>query len=358
MPEDTKKIRVFVASPGDVGQERENLKSVIDELNTTIAPYKGLSLELVKWETHATPSMGRAQGVINNQIGQYDIFIGIMWKRFGTPTGKAESGTQEEFQLAYEQWESTKSIRILFYFCQAPFMPRAVDETTQLRKVIEFREFLANLGLTWEYSNSDEFPNIVRPHLARIILDTPSVTKGGATIETPSTPGVPETPSTPHGPINVTVHDSVSISDSVEVSVTRKQPSVFISSSAEDLNIVRELSSLLEAFGINVIRWDQSGFSLGRTIIEAFESTLSKVDAAIVLLGDGSPPSNLMFELGMLQGKLGRTRTVVLSLNNSKLPSDVLGTIYLRYSKENVKAIMPNLQRELQHMGLIDLEKR
>lgn len=347
-----------MASPGDVGREREGLKSVIDELNTTIAPYKGLSLELVKWETHATPSMGRAQEVINNQIGQYDIFIGIMWKRFGTPTGRAESGTQEEFRLAYEQWESTKSIRILFYFCQTPFMPRAVDEIAQLQKVVEFREFLANLGLTWEYSTSDEFPNIVRPHLARIILDTPSVTDVSGGIKAPSTTETPEALSTPQKPINVNVHDGISMGDSVEVTVTRKQPSVFISSSSEDLSTVIELSLLLDTFGINVIRWDQSGFSVGRTIIEAFESTLSQVDAAIVLLGDGSPPSNLMFELGMLQGKLGRTRTVVLSLENSILPSDVLGTIYLRYSKENIKAIAPNLQRELEHMGLIDVEKR
>jgi len=356
MPEDTKKIRVFVASPGDVGQEREGLKAVVDELNTTIAPYKGLSLELVKWETHATPSMGRAQGIINSQLGQYDIFIGIMWKRFGTPTGRAESGTHEEFQLAYEQWESTKSIRILFYFCQAPFMPRTVDEIAQLQKVVEFREFLANIGLTWEYSNSAEFPNIVRPHLARIILDTPSIAKESTAIET-SLPETAKTQSISPEPINITLHDSISISDSVEVSVTRKQPSVFISSSVEDLNAVSELSSLLESLGINVIRWDEYGFSVGRTIIEAFESTLLKVDAAIVLLGDGTPPSNLMFELGMLQGKLGRRRTVVLSSENSKLPSDVLGTIFLRYSIGNVKAIMPNLQREFQHMGLIDYKR-
>ena len=160
MSEVTKKIKVFVASPGDVGRERESVKSVIDELNTTIAPYKGLTLELVKWETHATPSMGRAQGVINSQLGQYDIFVGVMWKRFGTPTGKAESGTQEEFQLAYEQWATTKSIRILFYFCQAPFMPRGLDEIAQLQKVVEFKESLAKLGLTWEYSSSAEFPNM------------------------------------------------------------------------------------------------------------------------------------------------------------------------------------------------------
>jgi hypothetical protein len=352
MPEQTQKIRIFIASPGDVGKERKSLKSVIDELNTTIAPYKGLSLELVKWETHATPSMGRAQGVINSQLGNYDIFIGIMWKRFGTPTGDADSGTQEEFQLAYEQWKETKSIRILFYFCQAPFMPRAVDEITQLQKVVEFREFLASLGLTWEYSDSDEFPNVVRPHLARIILDTPSKPEKH---ETPSTPETPETPSTPN---KITVTDSVTLGDSVEVSVIRNKPRIFISSSAEDLAMVAELSTLLESMNFEVIRWDQGVFSDGRTILEAFESALSNVDAAIVLLGNDSPPPNLIFELGMLQGKFGRAKTIVLSPENAKLPSDLLGTIYLRYSKQNIESILLNLRREFQHMGLLANEKR
>lgn len=351
MPEDTKKLRVFVASPGDVEQERNSLKSVIDELNITIAPYKGLSLELVKWETHATPAMGRAQGVINSQLGQYDIFIGIMWKRFGTPTGRAESGTQEEFELAYKQWESTKSIRILFYFCQAPFMPRAVEEITQLQKVVEFREFLSKLGLTWEYPNRDEFPNIVRPHLARIILDTPSVRKEDRPEETSITPEAP----LPHDePIDVSVSDKISFSDSAEATIVRKKPRIFITSSSRDLKMVSELSLLIESMGFNVIRWDQEGFAAGRTILEAFESILSKIDAAIVIYGDDSPSLNALFELGILQGKLGRTKTIVLSSESAKLPTDILGTIYLQFSKENMKSIMPNLQRELQYIGLLE----
>lgn len=349
MPEHTQKIRIFVASPGDVGKEREYLKTVVDELNTTIAPFKGLSLELVKWETHATPSMGRAQAVINSQLSEYDIFIGIMWKRFGTPTGKADSGTQEEFQLAYKQWEESKSIRILFYFCQAPFMPRKVEEITQLQKVVEFRESLASVGLTWEYLDSDEFPNVVRPHLARIILDTPSEGERLAT---------PETPETPSTHKEITVTDSISVKDSVEAVIVRKKPRIFISSSTEDLALVAKLSVLLESMNIEVIRWDQGIFSAGRTILEAFDSALSNIDAAIVLLGSDSPSPNIMFELGMMQGKYGRAKTIVLSPENAKLPSDLLGIIYLRYSKDNIESITLNLQRELQHMGLIESEIR
>ena len=83
-----RRIRVFVASPGDVQRERDSLLGVINELNRaldSLAPRAGLRLELARWETDAYPEMGRPQAVINRQIAPYDIFIGILWKRFGTP---------------------------------------------------------------------------------------------------------------------------------------------------------------------------------------------------------------------------------------------------------------------------------
>src|SRR6185503_17165509 len=101
----TRAVRVFVASPSDVSAERNALSSIVQEINQTvaaIAPEKGIRLELVRWETHASPAAGRPQGVINDQIGEYDIFVGIMWRRFGTPTAEAGSGTEEEFNRAYD----------------------------------------------------------------------------------------------------------------------------------------------------------------------------------------------------------------------------------------------------------------
>jgi hypothetical protein len=44
--------------------------------------------------------MGRPEQLILDQIGQYDLFVGIMWRRFGTPTGVAGSGTEQEFDHA------------------------------------------------------------------------------------------------------------------------------------------------------------------------------------------------------------------------------------------------------------------
>lgn len=166
-------LRVFVASPGDVSEERDALSKLISELNLTIsvvAPEKEVSLEVVRWETHAFPSAGRPQAVINEQIGKYDIFIGIMWTRFGTPSGVAESGTEEEFNRAYESWRQHGRPQIMFYFCQAPAAPAAsISEAEQIVQVVRFRQKLATEALVWEYGSHSAFTDTVRPHLLQVL---------------------------------------------------------------------------------------------------------------------------------------------------------------------------------------------
>ena len=169
----SKKVRIFIGSPGDVGPERSAASEIINIMNSTlgiVAHDVGVQLEVVRWETHAYPELGRPQGVINKQIGQIDIFVGIMWRRFGTPTGNAESGTEEEFRLAYESWKRTGSPHVMFYFSlkEAP-PPTDVNELEQLRKVIEFRETLAQEALTWEFSTTAEFKEYLLSHLNNVI---------------------------------------------------------------------------------------------------------------------------------------------------------------------------------------------
>ena len=134
------RLRVFVASPGDVAAERDHVKAVADELNRGTAVQAGFVLEVVRWETHAHPDMGRAEQLILDQIGQYDLFVGIMWRRFGTPTGVAGSGTEEEFDHALRAWQQSGQPRLLCYFSRAlSEPPETVDEATQLLKVTQFR---------------------------------------------------------------------------------------------------------------------------------------------------------------------------------------------------------------------------
>jgi len=106
-------LDVFVASPGDVIEERKILEEVINEFNVTWSDERNLRLDLVKWETHSRPGFGEdAQDVVNQQIGdEYDIFLGLMWGRYGSQTKRAESGTEEEFERAYRRLSNLAKFR-------------------------------------------------------------------------------------------------------------------------------------------------------------------------------------------------------------------------------------------------------
>jgi hypothetical protein len=167
-------LRVFLASPSDVAEERDAAADVVSELNRTVASVRGLHLELVRWETHAAPGLGDdAQAVINEQVGDdYDIFVGVLYKRFGSPTLRAESGTEEEFDRAYKRFRSNPSaLRLLLYFKQKAFMPTS-NELEQMSKVFEFRKRVADQGaLYWEYEEVSDFSAYLRVHLAKHIQD-------------------------------------------------------------------------------------------------------------------------------------------------------------------------------------------
>ena len=105
------------------------------------------------WETDTFPSIGKdAQSIINEQIGDdYDIFVGLMWTRFGTQTPRADSGTEEEFNLALEKLKKNPDgTRILFYFKDSsPELLSQID-LKQLEKVKEFKKQIRTQGLVWD----------------------------------------------------------------------------------------------------------------------------------------------------------------------------------------------------------------
>ena len=86
-----REINVFIASPGDVQEERAIVREVCASLNRrpTIGDNFGILFTPVGWED-AFPSAGRPQEIINRLVKECDVFVCIFHKRFGTPTGKQD----------------------------------------------------------------------------------------------------------------------------------------------------------------------------------------------------------------------------------------------------------------------------
>jgi hypothetical protein len=135
-------IRVFVSSPGDVQAERDALRELVDSINRTDGRASGFRLELFRWEDDVTPQIGpKPQQVVDAQTPPYDIYLGILKHRFGTPTGRYGSGTEKEFRDASKRWKQGGWPWILFYFCHDPIDPANFDPE-QYAKVDKFRKEL------------------------------------------------------------------------------------------------------------------------------------------------------------------------------------------------------------------------
>ena len=173
------KLKIFLASPSDVAKERDYVIEVIEEINRTIAPSKGVILEVVS-SKDTFPGYGQdGQSVLNKQIGtmkEYEIFLGIMWSRVGTPTQRAESGTIEEFQRAVRANKSHEKPEIWFYFRKLEAHLDTKEKLEQAQKVVTFREKVQRKALTHEYNNPSKFRDLFRQHILRWLNARPNKT--------------------------------------------------------------------------------------------------------------------------------------------------------------------------------------
>jgi len=161
-------------SPGDVMGERKRLEKVVDELNRRLAPAHGCLLSLWRWETdaHSGLHLEGPQGLIDvtMRIEDADVVVGIFWKRFGTPTLDAESGTEHELWRAWSAWRENGRPQVMAYFCQRSHMPQSSAEAAQLQQVLSFRESMPEQQLWWSYTSTGDFEQAVREHLTAFVL--------------------------------------------------------------------------------------------------------------------------------------------------------------------------------------------
>lgn len=164
-------LSVFISSPSDVSEERDLAEAAIENINKIKANSLGFQLEAIKWENDIIPVFGdEPQNIIDDQIGEnYDIFIGIMSTRFGTPTSKAESGTQHEFEQALERKQrAPSSLEILFYF-QEPGHSQRKIVAKELEKIEVFKETIKDQGIRTPYLTPTDFQTKVSAHLSKLI---------------------------------------------------------------------------------------------------------------------------------------------------------------------------------------------
>lgn len=168
-----KEFTVFIASPGDVREEREIVREVCAELSKDVfLKDLGVSLQAEGWED-VFPSPGRPQEIINTLVDRCDLFICIFHKRFGSPSGKAKSGTLEEFLKAYSKWKDLQKPHIMLYFKEAKVSSAKELNDPQLKLVLGFKDKVEkNKSLLFgQFTSPEDFKNKLGDHLKKWIVE-------------------------------------------------------------------------------------------------------------------------------------------------------------------------------------------
>lgn len=169
-----KVISFFLASPGDLILERKIAKKVADELNSMLSLKFNVHIELVGWEDTVS-SAGRPQEIINRDLQRCDVFIGLLWKRWGSAPdneSKYESGFEEEFTIATTGNKRSKKPLISLFFKKID-TPALSDPGEQLQKVIKFRKKIIDEKtlLFQEFEAEEEFESIIRKCISNYVLE-------------------------------------------------------------------------------------------------------------------------------------------------------------------------------------------
>ncbi|MFJ8863836.1 DUF4062 domain-containing protein [Streptomyces sp. NPDC102451] len=170
MAANIREVVVFIASPGDVQGEREAVRMAADSLNNLHSAVSAVRVRVTGWE-HVQPEHERPQEVINELVDECDIFIGVLHRKWGSPTGQYDSGFEEEYERALGRRKATGSPEMPIYFkrVEQDFL---VDPGEHLKKVLKFqRRFQEeHSALYREFASLEDFKLKIYTYLNSLIV--------------------------------------------------------------------------------------------------------------------------------------------------------------------------------------------
>ena len=157
-----RKVRIFLASSRELEEERDAFDRYFRERNDLFVD-KGVYLELIRWENFLDAmSETRLQDEYHKAIRNCDIFVSL----FFTKTGKF---TEEEFDVAHQQFRGSGKPRIFTFFKKAPV---DIDSLPQedFNSLRAFQAKLKDLGHFYtRYENTEDLKLKFRDQLDKVL---------------------------------------------------------------------------------------------------------------------------------------------------------------------------------------------
>jgi CRP/FNR family cyclic AMP-dependent transcriptional regulator len=139
-----------------------------------------------------------------------------------------------------------------------------------------------------------------------------------------------------------------------------KQPEIFIGSSTESVAAARAVYKALSVDPVTIRLWSKNVFGASEATMESLENAAAQVDFAVLILTAddkiksrktevAKPRDNVVFELGLFMGAIGRKRTFILLDKRAapQVPSDLKGITYLPFAMKNKKPITKDLDESI-----------
>jgi hypothetical protein len=158
--------KVFISSPSGMDSERAVVADEVEVLSARQHRKEGTRMSVIQWPNDIASGIADyGQAVINRQIDDYDILVCLIGTRLGTPTPRAASGTEEEFDRGVESVLNGQPRQILLFFDNRMVRPHGLDPH-QLTLVRAFRDKAERLGVAYHlYNGHGELRRLLRTSL-------------------------------------------------------------------------------------------------------------------------------------------------------------------------------------------------
>ncbi len=192
----SKRIKVFLSSPGDVSEERARARLAMEELEQNPLNQSRVRFEIVDWNDHHSPVPLEAAVTPQESVEKYkgrpsecDLTVVLLWSRLGTPLPSRitrEDGTRYESGTVWELEEARSAGKPIWIYrrTETPQIGLDADQTeldsmrAQYRAVGGFFDGFRSpdgslAGGFHEYPEPAKFADLFAKHLAMFVAQSP-----------------------------------------------------------------------------------------------------------------------------------------------------------------------------------------
>jgi hypothetical protein len=193
-------------------------------------------------------------------------------------------------------------------------MPQTPEEIQQLKSVLQFRNQLEPKGLIWRYKNAADFPDVVRPHLARVAL------------------GIVGAPIRPEA-----------------------KPEFLVTSTVESESVAKQLWAILQDMGSRGVFVQRDSESPPEYRRDRLDRLADVIKAGVLVFTNDDKHDAIqqfLFELGYAMGRLGCDRTFILASEEAFLRTHSHDATILKYKVDQLLNAAERLQLEFERLHM------